>query len=82
MKPNNKPTMDARKKKICCKEFSKQMLGRPSFVGGGGLYPTEARPDAQGEVGEDGTWNVNGCCGGGCYVLTGLQYCPFCGEKL
>jgi len=25
--------------------------------------------------------NVNGCCGGGCYVLTRLVYCPYCGTK-
>ena len=26
-------------------------------------------------------WCLNGCCGGGCYVLIGISYCPFCGEK-
>lgn len=27
-------------------------------------------------------WAVDGCCGGGCVVLTGLKFCPFCGTKL
>lgn len=28
------------------------------------------------------SWDVNGCCGGGCFVLVDLKYCPFCGQKL
>lgn len=27
-------------------------------------------------------WNVGGCCGGGCYVLTELIYCPWCGVRI
>lgn len=30
---------------------------------------------------EDG-YAINGCCGGGCYVISGIRYCPFCGDKL
>jgi hypothetical protein len=30
----------------------------------------------------DGSWCVNGCCHGGCYVLQDIKYCPFCGTKL
>ena len=26
-------------------------------------------------------YNINGCCGG-CYIITELKYCPFCGEKV
>ncbi len=26
--------------------------------------------------------DVNGCCGGGCYVLSSLKFCPFCGAKI
>jgi len=26
-------------------------------------------------------WHVNGCCGG-CYVLTDIIFCPYCGTKL
>lgn len=29
-----------------------------------------------------GLWNVNGCCGGGCYVLQDLAYCPWCGANI
>ena len=43
----------------------------------------EMRPLAQFEPDEDGeTWNVNGCCGGGCYVVRAMRFCPFCGTKL
>ena len=31
---------------------------------------------------KDRTWSVNGCCGGGCYVLSNIEFCPFCGKKL
>ena len=27
----------------------------------------------------DGSWNIMGCCGGGCYVVSGVKYCPYCG---
>ncbi len=27
-------------------------------------------------------WCLNGCCGGGCYVLTDVTHCPFCGALL
>jgi len=29
-----------------------------------------------------GKWSVNGCCGGGCYVLSEIKFCPFCGAEL
>ena len=31
---------------------------------------------------QDGTWHIEGCCGGGCYVVNDMAYCPFCGAKL
>ena len=33
------------------------------------------------ELLDDG-YAINGCCGGGCFVITGIKYCPFCGIKL
>ncbi|MFH1505670.1 MAG: hypothetical protein ABIE94_01630 [archaeon] len=27
-------------------------------------------------------WNIEGCCGGGCYVVTNIKFCPFCGIEL
>lgn len=30
----------------------------------------------------NGLWHVNGCCGGGCYVLQNIKFCPFCGTNL
>ncbi len=68
-------------KQFCCDEFAKQTVDM-SFACGGWLYPKDMQPENQIELGEDGTWNVNGCCGGGCYVLIGIQYCPFCGKNI
>lgn len=34
------------------------------------------------EKNNDGSWGVNGCCGGGCYVLYPICFCPFCGKSL
>lgn len=31
---------------------------------------------------DTGDWNVYGCCGGGCFVVQGMKFCPFCGAKL
>lgn len=28
------------------------------------------------------TFDIEGCCGGGCNVLTDGKFCPFCGTKL
>lgn len=30
----------------------------------------------------EGKCHVYGCCGGGCYVLTNIIFCPFCGKKI
>ena len=30
----------------------------------------------------DGKWHLNGCCGGGCYVLEDIKFCPFCGKDI
>ena len=27
-------------------------------------------------------YSINGCCGGGCLIITGIKYCPFCGVVL
>lgn len=31
---------------------------------------------------DDGHWHINGCCGGGCYVMYDISFCPYCGKKL
>jgi hypothetical protein len=33
-------------------------------------------------VRNEADWNVNGCCGGGCYVVQDIRHCPFCGANL
>lgn len=30
----------------------------------------------------DDGYAISGCCGGGCFVITGITHCPFCGVKL
>lgn len=30
---------------------------------------------------DDGSLAIPGCCGGGCYVVPDLLFCPFCGEE-
>lgn len=52
----------------CCNAFKEQAEGGPD-VG--------FDPDGDGK-----TWNINGCCGGGCFVVTAMCFCPFCGTKL
>lgn len=31
---------------------------------------------------EDATYSIPGCCGGGCYIIAGIMFCPFCGERI
>ena len=50
----------------CCKRF------------GGAVG--EAAITHEGREGRE--WNVPGCCGGGCYVLHAIRFCPFCGAAL
>lgn len=28
------------------------------------------------------SWSINGCCGGGCFIIYDFHFCPFCGLKL
>ena len=68
--------------KPCCNKFAEEAEIQ-AFVGGGYLYPSSMRPTEQIEYDEQaGNWNVNGCCGGGCYVLRDLMYCPWCGASI
>jgi hypothetical protein len=72
-----------RKPKFCCDKFAEEAGALKAPAGGGWMYPPEVRPSAQFECSEeDGTWNINGCCGGGCYVVSDMKFCPFCGTKL
>jgi hypothetical protein len=67
---------------FCCEALAKQVEDHKPFVGGGGLYPAAVHPSGQIEHSSDGSWNVNGCCGGGCFVLHDMKFCPFCGTPL
>jgi hypothetical protein len=67
----------------CCKEFAEQAGQIQAPAGAGGLYPASMRPNAQFEPSKLGeTWNINGCCGGGCFVVTEMRFCPYCGSAL
>lgn len=68
--------------KFCCDAFAKEAGAVQAMVGGGFMYPAEMHPNAQFEPDKDGTWNINGCCGGGCYVVTKMKFCPYCGTSL
>jgi hypothetical protein len=69
--------------KHCCDAFAEQAGRIQAMAGGGFMYPPEMTPSAQFEPDDDGeTWNINGCCGGGCYVVTDMRFCPYCGTKL
>jgi hypothetical protein len=68
--------------KYCCDKFLEESNIK-AFAGGGFAYPPGMHPTEQIEfIAKTGKWNVNGCCGGGCYVLTDLEYCPWCGKKI
>jgi hypothetical protein len=66
---------------FCCENFAKQAGAYQAPVGGG-LYPPDHRPLAQFERVGDTEWAINGCCGGGCYVVTRMKFCPYCGARL
>jgi hypothetical protein len=68
--------------KICCEKFMEEALFTKAFIGGGGLYPKQMQPTGQIQQDKEGNWHVNGCCGGGCYVLSNITHCPFCGKEL
>jgi hypothetical protein len=68
--------------KFCCDEFAKQAGELQVPVGGGFLYPPGCMPDAQFEPMDDGTWAINGCCGGGCFVVSDMKFCPYCGQPV
>ena len=64
---------------MCCEKWNEatgHMLSvGPSAIGYGGSIS-----NAQIECDETThLWNVNGCCGGHCYVLQDLRFCPWCG---
>lgn len=68
--------------KICCDKFATAIGTYRAPAGGGFLYPPGNMPSGQIERNVRGGWSVNGCCGGGCYVLDDLNFCPFCGAAL
>ncbi len=66
----------------CCEDFAKQAMKLGGMAGGGLMYPAGMQPNSQFEPQGDGTWAINGCCGGGCYVVNDMRFCPYCGAKL
>ena len=67
-------------RKYCCKAFAKQAT---HYQDSYRTLITGKTPISQFEPDDDGkTWNINGCCGGGCFVVIGMAFCPFCGHNL
>lgn len=66
---------------FCCEKLAHE-VGSQRWMGSGWLYPKEMEPTGIIECTGEGEWHVNGCCGGGCYVLHDIKFCPFCGTKL
>jgi len=63
----------------CCDKFEEYAT---KYEGKGmSMYPMPS-PVSQFNLFDDGTWGIYGCCHGGCYVVQGMKYCPFCGVKL
>lgn len=57
--------------KVCCTRLQEDLA--------------EVRPQIESYMSEDPTklsWSINGCCGGGCFVLKDIRFCPFCGAPL
>lgn len=66
---------------VCCEKF-KEASGEMQSVSPLAMaYPERAEAQIIYDE-EDKTWNVTGCCGGNCYVLTEIKFCPFCGAPL
>lgn len=65
----------------CCLKFQEKAENYNTPVAGGLLFP-DPNPVGQFERDQDGTWNINGCCGGGCFVVDSMKFCPFCGEEV
>jgi hypothetical protein len=55
-----------------CDAFEKHQREARADHGNGEFIKDEGKP----------YYSINGCCGGGCYVVTGVLYCPFCGTRL
>ena len=51
--------------KICCNKLRKH---QDRYNGG-------LEVDFENEI------NSPGCCGGGCYIMSDIKFCPWCGKK-
>lgn len=75
--------MGERQFAYCCAAFAEQAMKLQEMAGGGFAYPSAMHPHSQFEPDtETDTWNINGCCGGGCFVVTDMRFCPYCGARL
>ena len=68
---------------FCCERLAHEIAHTQSFSPSAIAYAgITTPPTGQIEQTDTGDWAVNGCCGGGCYVLTDIKFCPFCGTEL
>ena len=65
--------------KPCCEKWT-EATGAVLSTGPAAMAYPGPGADAQIEHNpEAGSWDVYGCCGGQCFVLTDLKFCPWCG---
>jgi hypothetical protein len=64
--------MASLEKVFCCEEYKKNTGERS--VG----FETYCESGDKEKV----VTSVNGCCGGGCFVLNDIKHCPFCGAEI
>lgn len=65
-------------KGYCCEGFKESATSKISSSPLAMVYGSKGSQIEK----HEGIWYVNGCCGGGCSVLGGIEFCPFCGSKL
>jgi hypothetical protein len=70
--------------KFCCDAFAAHVKARTSTSAFAIAYAAAGMAVGDGQIVQDtdGSWATLGCCGGGCSVLDGMKFCPFCGGKL
>lgn len=65
----------------CCDEWAKA-TGTVLSESATRIVAARLRPPADVQIEFIKGWQVSGCCGGHCYVLSDLKFCPWCAAAL
>lgn len=65
---------------FCCSNFAKQAGEIASRSPAALAYGEPSK--AQFQHLPEGDWAIEGCCGGNCYVVVGIKFCPYCATAL